>query len=161
MINIYLRFYLRFLSAQTKGISRRFLTEQVAFTAIKVAGQANLGINQNIVFENVILNEGEAYHAKHDICIALATGMYIFTTTLLRSPQSTYFHGQQVHNGAVVTKLHGSNLDVWNQGSQSVFLKVNAGEEVRVRNAGPSCSKLTMSLVNDSLKFTSSDTQIC
>ena len=27
--------------------------------------------------------------------------------------------------------------------------------------SGPSCSKLTMSLVNDSLKFTSSDTQIC
>ena len=27
--------------------------------------------------------------------------------------------------------------------------------------AGPSCSKLTMSLVNNSLKFTSSDTQIC
>ena len=26
---------------------------------------------------------------------------------------------------------------------------------------GPSCSKLTMSLVNDSLKFTSNDTQIC
>ena len=26
---------------------------------------------------------------------------------------------------------------------------------------GPSCSKLTMSLVNDSLKFTSIDTQIC
>ena len=27
--------------------------------------------------------------------------------------------------------------------------------------SGPSCSKLTMSLVNDLLKFTSSDTQIC
>ena len=27
--------------------------------------------------------------------------------------------------------------------------------------SGPSCSKLTSSLVNDSLKFTSSDTQIC
>ena len=26
---------------------------------------------------------------------------------------------------------------------------------------GPSCSKLTTSLVNDSLKFTSSDTRIC
>ena len=26
---------------------------------------------------------------------------------------------------------------------------------------GPSCSKLTMSLVNDSLKFTSIDAQIC
>ena len=27
--------------------------------------------------------------------------------------------------------------------------------------SGPSCSKLTTSLVNDSLKFKSSDTQIC
>ena len=27
--------------------------------------------------------------------------------------------------------------------------------------SGPSCSKLTMSLVNDSLKFRSSDTCIC
>ena len=29
------------------------------------------------------------------------------------------------------------------------------------KQSGPSCSKLTTSLVNDSLKFTSSDTQIC
>ena len=29
------------------------------------------------------------------------------------------------------------------------------------KTTGPSCSKLTTSLVNDSLKFTSSDTQIC
>ena len=32
---------------------------------------------------------------------------------------------------------------------------------LRNKTSGPSCSKLTMSLVNDSLKFTSSDTQIC
>ena len=31
----------------------------------------------------------------------------------------------------------------------------------RLPRPGPSCSKLTMSLVNDSLKFTSNDTQIC
>ena len=31
---------------------------------------------------------------------------------------------------------------------------------MHISNTGPSCSKLTMSLVNDSLKFTSSDTQI-
>ena len=29
------------------------------------------------------------------------------------------------------------------------------------KQSGPSCSKLTTSLVNDSLKFTSSDTQVC
>ena len=32
---------------------------------------------------------------------------------------------------------------------------------VYIITLGPSCLKLTMSLVNDSLKFTSSDTQIC
>ena len=32
---------------------------------------------------------------------------------------------------------------------------------IYVKTAGPSCSKLTMSLVKDSLKFTSSDRQIC
>ena len=31
----------------------------------------------------------------------------------------------------------------------------------KLQNTGPSCSKLTMSLVNDSLKFTSIDMQIC
>ena len=30
-----------------------------------------------------------------------------------------------------------------------------------LKSPGPSCSKLTTSLVNDSLKFTSSDAQIC
>ena len=34
-------------------------------------------------------------------------------------------------------------------------------DEQRMPRSGPRCSKLTMSLVNDSLKFTSSDTQIC
>ena len=33
--------------------------------------------------------------------------------------------------------------------------------DLTAEKSGPSCSKLTMSLINDSLKFTSSDTQIC
>ena len=38
---------------------------------------------------------------------------------------------------------------------------VETVDKVRHCKTGPSCSKLMMSLVNDSLKFTSSDTQIC
>ena len=34
-------------------------------------------------------------------------------------------------------------------------------KQVKTWKPGPICSKLTMSLVNDSLKFTSSDTQMC
>ena len=34
-------------------------------------------------------------------------------------------------------------------------------EQINAQKSGPRCSKLTTSLVNDSLKFTSSDPQIC
>ena len=37
----------------------------------------------------------------------------------------------------------------------------NHSKDSRGYELGPSCSKLTTSLVNDSLKFTSSDTRIC
>ena len=37
----------------------------------------------------------------------------------------------------------------------------NLGQDKNSYCPGPSCSKLTMSLVNDSLKFTLSDMQIC
>ena len=41
------------------------------------------------------------------------------------------------------------------------FLKVTVQTLPKTSLSGPSCSKLTTSLVNDSLKFTLSDTQIC
>ena len=44
----------------------------------------------------------------------------------------------------------------------SVGGNVSVLQSMRIRErSGPSCSKLPMSLVNDSLKFTSTDTQIC
>ena len=42
-----------------------------------------------------------------------------------------------------------------------IFANVLQPIDFFVLSSGPSCSKLTMSLVSDSLKFTSSDTQIC
>ena len=44
-------------------------------------------------------------------------------------------------------------LNVEHSSSKGAFFKK--------KSTGPSCSKLTTSLVNNSLKFTSSDTQIC
>ena len=42
------------------------------------------------------------------------------------------------------------------------FMSVNGVVKwLALPTSGPSCSKLTMSLVNNSLKFTLSDTQIC
>ena len=43
---------------------------------------------------------------------------------------------------------------------QAVFWCKNNKNSCK-QSPGPSCSKLTMSLVNNSLKFTSSDMQMC
>ena len=56
-----------------------------------------------------------------------------------------------------------------NDVKRPIFIKYNSTFHIRFetsavlkfQRSGPSCSKLTTSLVNDSLKFTSSDTQIC
>ena len=52
----------------------------------------------------------------------------------------------------ILDRARGVELMRWNGGKFSNLLHWLSG---------PSCSKLTTSLVNDSLKFTSSDTQIC
>ena len=52
-----------------------------------------------------------------------------------------------------------SSASVINVGILVIMLTIN--QDLRLEITGPSCSKLRMSLVNDSLKFTLSDTQIC
>ena len=45
--------------------------------------------------------------------------------------------------------------------SACLDMQADLGHFPLPEESGPSCSKLTMSLFNDSLKFTSRDTQIC
>ena len=60
-----------------------------------------------------------------------------------------------VMNGPL--RVNNSSVDTL-VGSKMDLLKFRTD---MVRSPGPSCSELMMSLVNDSLKFTSSDMQIC
>ena len=53
-----------------------------------------------------------------------------------------------------------SVFDVFDASTNIKILICQTDTQVVQKSTGPSCSKLTMSLVNDSLKFTSSDTQI-
>ena len=58
----------------------------------------------------------------------------------------------------------GEDCSLANTGLQGINLENLQTKGCVVKQTiftGPSCSKLTTSLVNDSLKFTSSDTQIC
>ena len=50
---------------------------------------------------------------------------------------------------------------LWSISTKVMWPSCNSNIQPLDLQTGPSCSKLTTSLVNDSLKFTSSDTQIC
>ena len=50
-------------------------------------------------------------------------------------------------------------LFAWHSSNNNTQIQIRC--PFRAKNTGPSCSKLTTSLVNDLLKFTSSDMQIC
>ena len=108
--------------------------EPVVFTAIKTLNSDNIGVGQNIVFDHVEINQGNGYHPGHGLFIAPVSGIYMFTCTLLRQPSSSNLHAEIEHNGRLVARVHVSGGTMWDQGSQTVFIQVNAGEEVWVRN---------------------------
>jgi len=110
-------------------------TEAVVFTAVKTQTQEHIGINQNIVFDHVEINEGNGYHSDHGLFIAPVSGIYMFTCTLLRPPSPKYLHALIVHSGREVVRVYASAGSTWDQGSHTVFIQVNAGEEVWVTNA--------------------------
>lgn len=108
--------------------------EVVSFTAVKSIDQTHIGINQNIIFDQVISNIGNGYHADHGLFIAPTSGIYLFSTSLLHRPTNDQpLHAEITHSGAPVARIHG-DVNIYDSGSQTVIIQVNQGEEVWVRN---------------------------
>ena len=76
------------------------------------------------------------------------------STSLSIHNTCVYFHGE-LRKIMQISLLSGAIISIWTLRVNMVLTKIT------YKISGPSCSKLTMSLVNDSLKFTLSDTQIC
>jgi len=106
----------------------------VAFTAIKVQNQANIGLNQKILFDRVDLNEGNGFHANQGVFIAPASGIYIVSFTIASNPSNNYLHADLMLNGRRIVTAHGAPGTTYDQGSHTVFLNLRAGEEVWVQN---------------------------
>ncbi|KAH3889165.1 uncharacterized protein LOC127849077 [Dreissena polymorpha] len=104
----------------------------VAFTAVKVINQDGIGVNQNIDFESVVLNDGGGYHANHGVFIALVSGYYLFTTSFLLS--AVDIRVGLMHNGRVMAKVQCTNQ--WEQCAMTLVLKITEGDEVWLENKG-------------------------
>ncbi|XP_052765695.1 complement C1q tumor necrosis factor-related protein 3-like [Mya arenaria] len=105
----------------------------VAFSAFKNADLGSVNANQNIVFDSILINEGNGYHSNHGLFIAPQSGIYFFTITLLHPNQPNPVHAEVIHNGNVIARLHSESKQ-YEQTSQSLIVNVNTGEEIFVVN---------------------------
>jgi len=104
----------------------------VAFTAVKVADQTDVGNNQNILFEKVVLNEGNAFHPHTGVFTAPVSGVYCFQAMVMVRPQSQPFVASITHDGEDIVYTQGQNG--YDLSPASVVIRVQAGEDVWVRN---------------------------
>ncbi|WAR05153.1 CBLN3-like protein [Mya arenaria] len=109
----------------------RYRYVPVAFSAVKTNNQ-RLGYRQAVVFEKVLLNEGNGYHAHSGIFYAPQSGVYMFTSSMLHRSEGITIQFAIIHQGRVMAEFH-ANAE-WEQFSQTVIIRVRKGETVSVRN---------------------------
>lgn len=112
---------------------RQAVEEGVAFMATKSVQQDDVGINQHIIFENVILNTGNGYHERQGLFIAPQSGVYLFSVSLMAAPVASRkeLDGAIVRNGNILVRIYGYG-DPYDQGAQTIIVFVSAGDEIWV-----------------------------
>lgn len=110
------------------------LENPVAFLASVSSHTHDLGANQNIEFDNVITNIGNAYNSHAGLFIAPVSGIYLFSATILDYPNiNGHFEIQK--NNAVVTRLYvHSSVSVYDTSSSTVVLQLAKGDDLSVVN---------------------------
>ncbi|XP_052774625.1 uncharacterized protein LOC128213131 isoform X3 [Mya arenaria] len=112
-------------------ISRRQPPEiKVAFSAVKSATQSGIDSNENILFEKVIINQGNGFNSQNGVFIAPQTGIYMIVTSLFKKIAPVFAQVEIIHDGNIVAVMNGIQRE---QFSQTVIIAVNAGEEIYLR----------------------------
>ena len=84
--------------------------------------------NQDIVFNDVLLNVGSAYHSGHGIFVAPVPGVYFFTMSLL-ALGTTPHHAKLVNDGRKLARADFNDADHFDDSS------LKKGNFVAVQNA--------------------------
>ncbi|XP_045198854.2 heavy metal-binding protein HIP-like [Mercenaria mercenaria] len=114
---------------------KRYADNTVAFFAtLAQASLDHLGTHQNIVFEDVVTNFGNAYNNHQGVFVAPVSGLYLITTSVL-SRQDREFWADVVVNGTVVVRLNGRGTDGRHgTGAQTMVVTLKKGEDVSIQN---------------------------
>lgn len=146
--------YLFFISFLVDHVSKRLLLtgsaskpSTVAFHAVNTQSDVNnIGPQQTILFNSVLLNNGNGFHANHGAFFAPKAGLYLFSVSLLSSHQpNRYVEANIVKNNSPLAMIYalgtndGSDRD---QGSVTVTVELAEGDEVWVRHENPTIGSM-------------------
>ncbi|XP_045198853.2 C1q-related factor-like [Mercenaria mercenaria] len=114
---------------------KRYADNTVAFFAtLTKTTLDHLGAQQNIVFEDVVTNFGNAYNNHQGVFVAPVSGLYLITTSVL-SRQDREVWADVVVNGTVIVRLNGRGTDGRHgSGAQTVVVTLKKGDDVSVQN---------------------------
>ena len=91
----------------------------------------HLNANQPIIFDNSILNLGNAYHPSTGLFTAIYDGVYAFTTTIFGRLNGGVIYFSLTKNG-----IQHANFEIKDshQVTQTVILDLEKNDQVSVRN---------------------------
>ncbi|KAH3715284.1 hypothetical protein DPMN_057990 [Dreissena polymorpha] len=73
--------------------------------------QMHLGINQNLVFDRVLLNDGSGYYPLHGLFIAPQSGIYMVSSSIM-AWNGRALAAEIVKNGNVQARVYAHELSV-------------------------------------------------
>ncbi|KAH3849231.1 uncharacterized protein LOC127874601 [Dreissena polymorpha] len=114
-------------------------TDLVAFFATLSIHATNLGVGQNVKFDNIITNVGSAYNQHVGAFAAPVSGVYVFMSTLLSYPGHNE-HFKLVRNGNIICYMFVGGLGggaTYDTSAGSFVLFLNKGDVIAVQNVDP------------------------
>lgn len=103
-----------------------------AFTARLSTHLYKLGMNQRIVFDNIVTNIGSAYSGTTGVFTAPNDGIYYFIATVM-SHLGQHIETEVVVNGQTMVKMYSFDKD-HEQGTSGVVLQLQTSDEVWVQH---------------------------
>lgn len=119
---------------RARQIRKRENEKDVAFFSVITSHLFHMGVNQNIVFDRVITNVGNAYNNHAGDFRAPVDGTYVFSVTLMAySTHSSHYSLVKNGTAAAYIYLRGHESPYASSGLTAV-LELKQGEDVAIRN---------------------------
>ncbi|KAL4235051.1 hypothetical protein ACF0H5_006689 [Mactra antiquata] len=126
-------------SNEISGASNRIRRQQVeignvAFTVILTKQLTNLGLNQNVIFNVVETNIGNAFNPHHGVFVAPLSGTYVFHVAVFAFYNSESWCKIVVNGINKVDAYAHGETGRHDMASQTLIVHLNQGDDVAIQS---------------------------